>query len=704
MKVKITKRDGNLLVYSHTWPKNLIKIAAGKVLKNISDDELDKIEKNIFKEVLSYNKDILEYEEFRNCVKIGLKDYPDVCNAYLKTHKDEMAHYFDNVCDQMKNIMIDLDKSSGTKDSHLVSSQRALKLDAMERIIYQKFILTDEEQKAFDDGFIYIHDMGDRRDTINCCLFDMENVLKNGFEMGNIWIEEPDTLIEAFDLIASVTINASAQIYGGFTIPQIDNILSYYAKKSYNKYIQKYKNLNITNDICEKLAIEEVKSDMEYGFKSLECKLNTTISPRGDYPFITITLGICCDKFAELAASTAIKTRMNGQGKTNFKRPVLFPKLVFLFDHNLHTNGKPLYYLFEEALACSSKVMYPEFLSLTGEGYVASIYKKYGKVISPMCCRAFLSSWFKEGGMMPKNEVDEPIFVGRFNIGVVSLNLPMILAKSRKDNLDFHNILDVYLEMIRNIHKKTYSFLSKKKASSNPLGFMQGGLYGGHLQPNDTIEPLLKSSTASFGITALNELQQLYNNKSLVEDGKFALETIKYINDKVKCFQKEDNILYTVYGTPAETLCGKQAKQFKDMFGEIKNVSDRSYFSNSFHCHVSEHISQIEKQDYEFRFWDYVNGGKIQYIRFDYPKNVKALESIVMHAMDLGLYEGINLSLSYCNECGKDSYNSNKCPYCGSDNIIKIERMCGFISYTKINGESRLNDAKMDEIKDRISM
>ena len=247
--------------------------------------------------------------------------------------------------------------------------------------------------------------------------------------------------------------------------------------------------------------------------------------------------------------------------------------------------------------------MYPEYLSLTGDrGIVCEVYKK---VISPMCCRAFLTKWFERGGENPADDSDSPVFTGRFNIGVVSLNLPMILAKAREENKDFYEVLDCYLEIVRKIHKSTYKFLAQKRAYTNPLAFMQGGLYGGHLNRDDKIEPLLKSATASFGITALNELQYLYNRKSIVEDGKFVLEVAEYINMKVTEFQRLDHIQYSVYGTPAESLCGKQVKSFRDKFGNIENVSDRDYFSNSFHCHVSEEITQIEKQDYEARFWDF---------------------------------------------------------------------------------------------------
>ena len=275
----------------------------------------------------------------------------------------------------------------------------------------------------------------------------------------------------------------------------------------------------------------DVEKDYEQGFQGWEYKFNTVASSRGDYPFITVTAGLGTGVYEKMATLAMLKIRRGGQGKKECKKPVLFPKIVFLYDENLHGPGKISEDLFKAGVECSKKTMYPDWLSLTGDGYVASMYKKYGKVVSPMGCRAFLSPWYERGGMKPADENDTPIFVGRFNIGAISLHLPMIYAKAKKESKDFYEVLDYYLELIRKLHKRTYDYLGEMKASVNPLAFCEGGFLGGHLGIHDKIRPILKSSTASFGITALNELQELYNGKSLVEDGQFALDTLKYIND-----------------------------------------------------------------------------------------------------------------------------------------------------------------------------
>ena len=700
--------------------------------------------------------------------------------------------------------------------------------------------------------------------TGNCCLFDVQQVITGGFEMGNVWYNEPKTLDTAFDVLGDVILSTASQQYGGFTVPEVDSFLEPYAEKSYVKYRKEFlKNAleiigedseNASDAAMEQLpekikakaeryALKKVRRDYEQGFQGIEYKLNTVGSSRGDYPFITFTFGLATGKLAKMGNIVMMEVHMEGQGKEGFKRPVLFPKYVFLYDENLHGPGKECEDVFEAAIQCSAKTMYPDWLSLTGDGYVANMYKKYGRVISPMGCRAFLSPWYERGGMNPADENDKPVYVGRCNLGAISLHLPMILAKARRESRDFYEVLDEYMELIRGLHKRTYDYIGELRASVNPVMFCEGGLLGGHLKPNEKIRDLLPPMTMSYGITALNELQELYNGKSLVEDNSFALEVMKHINEKLAEYKAADHILYAVYGTPAESLCfcgsttvqtysgdkmikdivpgdlvysynekerkvelkkvvasqmtrrnadtvkvtfdngqevictpnhkfavnnneiieyveaiklrskdrvksnaeydnevvsvvpcermdvfdievednhnffvgegigvlvhncGLQIEQFRKEFGIIHNVSDRPYVSNSFHCHVSEQISPIRKQDLEYQFWDYFNGGKIQYVRYPLGYNIEAVRTIVRRAMKMGFYEGVNLALSYCDDCGYQAVDlGDVCPICGSKNLTKIDRMNGYLAYSRRKGDTRLNRAKMAEIAERKSM
>ena len=621
-----------------------------------------------------------------------------------RDYKIDFVNMLDKVYQESQKIMYIGDKENSNADSALVSTKRSLIFNQLNKELYKKFFLTVPELQAIRDGYIYIHDMSARRDTMNCCLFDVANVLKGGFEMGNIWYNEPKTLEVAFDVIGDIVMAAASQQYGGFTVPEVDKILAPYAQKTFDKKVAKYINMGVAQERAEQEALKDVEKDFHDGFQGWEYKFNTVASSRGDYPFITMTMGLGTSRFERLASLIMLDVRKGGQGKKDCKRPVLFPKIVFLYDKDLHGKGGELEDLFNAGVDCSRKTMYPDWLSLTGEGYIASMYKKYKRVISPMGCRAFLSPWYEKGGRKPADKDDKPIFVGRFNIGAISLHLPMIYAKAKHEGKDFYEVLDYYMEMMRNLHKRTYDYLGEMKASINPLGFCEGGFYGGHLGLHDKIKPILKSSTASFGITALNELQELHNGKSLAEDGEFALEVMHYINKKVDEYKEADGNLYAIYGTPAENLCGLQVQQFRKKYGVIDKVSDRGYVSNSFHCHVTENIGPIEKQDLEGRFWELLNGGKIQYVKYPISYNTKAVETLIERAMDKGFYEGVNLSLAYCDDCGHQELNMEVCPKCGSKNVTKIERMNGYLSYSRVKGDTRLNAAKMEEIKDRVSM
>ncbi len=705
--VQVIKKDGTLEDFNVQKVVDAVNKSANRVLITFTEEEERFICQFVEERVAELGIEKVAIAQMHNIVEGALERVnPTVAKSYrdYRNYKQDFVQMLDEVYTKSQSIMYIGDKENANTDSALVSTKRSLIFNEFNRELYKKFFLTTEEIQAIRDGYLYIHDMSARRDTMNCCLFNVKEVLEGGFEMGNIWYNEPKTLDVAFDVIGDIVLSAASQQYGGFTVPSADLILDKYAEKSYAKYMDKYMSLGLTREKAEEVAYRDVERDFGQGFQGWEYKFNTVASSRGDYPFITVTIGTGRTRFAKMASICMLRVRMNGQGKAGHKKPVLFPKVVFLYDENLHGPGKELEDVFEAGIECSRKTMYPDWLSLTGKGYIASMYKKYGEIISPMGCRAFLSPWYERGGMYPADDADRPVFVGRFNIGVVSLHLPMILAKSRQESRDFYEVLDYYLELIRKLHIRTYAYLGEMRASTNPLAYCEGGFYGGHLKYNEKIKPILKTATASFGITAFNELQRLYNGKSLVEDGQFALEVLEHINQKIEEFKKEDGHLYAIYATPAENLCGLQVKQFRKKYGIVENVSDREYVSNGFHCHVTEDITPIQKQDLEYRFWELSNGGKIQYVKYPISYNREAVKTLVRRAMDMGFYEGVNLSLAYCDDCGHEELDMDVCPVCGSRNLTKIDRMNGYLSYSRVKGDTRLNDAKMAEIAERKSM
>ena len=721
----VIKKDGTIEPYNEQKIIDACNKAARRAMYELSDNDYAQILNDVLAKIdESYDEDTdIEIYDMHNIVESVLEeDFPTVAKMYkeYRNYKKDFVHMMDKVYERSQSIRYIGDKSNANTDSALVATKRSLIYNELSGELYKKFFLTHDEKQAAKDGYIYIHDRSARLDTFNCCLFDVGNVMRGGFEMGNIWYNEPNYLDTAFDVIGDIILSTAAQQYGGFTVPEVDKILEPYAEKSYQKYKQEHYNILTESGICiselnrtdwdvkaSEYASKKVQRDFEQGWQGIEMKLNSVGSSRGDYPFVTMTIGLATSTLGKMAAISLLKVHSEGQGKKGFKRPVLFPKIVFLYDKNLHGDGSNKYPsadVFNAGIECSSKTMYPDWLSLTGNGYVAEMYKKYGKVVSPMGCRAFLSPWYEKGGMHPVDENDKPIFEGRFNLGVVSLHLPMILAKARRESKDFYEVLDYYLELIRGLHKRTYDYIGELRASVNPVAFCEGGLLCGNLKPTDKIKTILPPMTMSYGITALNELQRLYNGKSIREDGQFALEVMQYINDYTNRIKEEDHILYAIYGTPAESLCGLQIEQFRKIYGIIENVSDKPYVSNSFHCHVSEQMSPIEKQDKEGRFWDLFNGGKIQYCRYNLGYNKEAIKTLILRAMDKGFYEGVNLAMCYCEDCGYQQVEMDICPKCGSKMITKIDRMNGYLGFTRVHGETRYNEAKNAEIADRVSM
>ena len=709
--IKIQKKDGTYQSYNPDKILIAIRKSADRTVNGLTAKQEQQILDLVETDMLLHSKksNIIPVSLMHVFVENALKEInPEVATSYFsyRSTRKMWASMMGKIHSQINSLLFLGDRSNANADSKLGSTINCLMAGYLGTEMFINQFLNRDERQACEDGYIYVHDK-DKRETLpfNCCLFDIRTLLKGGFESAHTWYNEPKTIDTLFDVVGDVVTMAASQQYGGFTLPRVDEFIEPYAQRTYEKLYNKYIEKGVDKKIASELAEEEVTDMMYQGFQGWEYKFNTVASSRGDYPFVTITFGLAKSKWGKLASIAALETRRNGQGKKGFKKPVLFPKLVFLYDKNLHDEGKELEDIFDAAVLCSSKTMYPDYLSLTGDGYVADIYKKYGLVISPMGCRAFLSPWYERGGMEPADENDKPVFEGRFNMGVVSLNLPLIYKKAENDCKDFYEVLDYYLGLARNIHKKTYDYCGQIPASRNPLSFCQGGLYGGFLKPEEKIAPVLKSATASFGITALNELEWLASGKSITEGGEFSLKVMDYIENKINQFKKEDQHLYAIYGTPAEKLCGIQVEQFRKLFGIVPNVSDRTYVTNSFHCHVTEDISPIKKQDLENRFWNKFNGGKVQYVRYKIGYNIEGMKSLIRRAMKLGFYEGVNLALSYCDDCGHEEIDlGDVCPVCGSRNLTKIDKMNGYLAYSKVNGDTRLNSAKMDEIAERISM
>ena len=662
---------------------NACKKVAGKYLKDhcISSAKLHEI---VISQLVHHNF---------NLIASAYQEYRDYKNTYAKS--------WEQLKEDADQIIFLGDRENANFDSSLVSTKGSLVKGALTKELYKQFYLSKTEKFLTKRGDIYIHDLRDMIfGSVNCCLFDIGNVLKGGFKMSGIHYTEPKTVLSALQVIGDITLVATAQQFGGFTLPELDKVLLPYVIKSYDRYLIDYDNNT------EKAKASTIR-ELEQGFQALELKLNTVPSSRGDFAFTTITFGQwninepTDNKYwLNMIGSVILKVRQKGYDGV----PVVFPKLVFLYDKNLIDHDDYASELFNEAVKCSSKCMYPDYLSLTGnieQNQVGMEYHLYNKIISPMGCRAYLSHWTD-----PKT--NKVVTVGRCNIGAVSLNIPLIIAVAKKEfstnwKESFWNLLSDRLQVIREFLCKRYEIIRHTKASTNPLAFTQGGFYNGYRQPDEEVGDLVDYMTASFGITALNEATVLWCGKSLYEDKSiFANKVIDFILAKLDKYKEQDHHLYALYGTPAESLCGTQATQYREYTGDNQFGS---FFSNSFHCHVSEDITPIEKQDTEATAFHKVAGGHIQYVRLDNPENLEATKAIIERGMSLGFYQGVNFDSCHCNDCGTSFTNGGKtCPSCGSHNITTISRVCGYLGYSNINGHTRMNDAKLDEIKQRKSM
>lgn len=406
----VRKKDGTLEPYNEQKIIDACNKAARRAMYELSDKDYITIVDDVLtriEEIYDDDSDIEIYDMHNIVESVLEEDFPTVAKMYkeYRNYKKDFVHMMNKVYERSQSIRYIGDKSNANTDSALVATKRSLIYNELSGELYKKFFLTHDEKQAAKDGYIYIHDRSARLDTFNCDLFRVGEVMKGGFEMGNIWYNEPNYLDTAFDVMGDIILSTAAQQYGGFTVPEVDKILEPYAEKSYEKYLVEFNDLSddIFDNVAmggshewdmtelskraDKYATNKVQRDFEQGWQGIEMKLNSVGSSRGDYPFVTMTLGLATSKFGKMAAISLLKVHSEGQGKKGFKRPVLFPKIVFLYDKNLHGDGSDKYPsadVFNAGLDCSSKTMYPDWLSLTGDGYVAEMYKKYGKVVSPM--------------------------------------------------------------------------------------------------------------------------------------------------------------------------------------------------------------------------------------------------------------------------------------------------------------------------------
>ena len=710
--MKIIKKNGTLVDFDGQKIIDAIRKSAERAMVRLTKEQETEVVAEVAYQCSKYEllmQDDTPVAEVHKMVEKALRGIaPEVAEAYAnyRNYKTTFVRMMDDVLKYQNEVLYLGDRSNANTDSSTVPTQAALIGDEVRKEFYNEFFLTPEEQQACKEGQIYVHDKNKRLLTYNCCIYDVEHLLENGFELANIPYTKPKHLDTAIGVLKDIIMTAGGSQYGGITIGQVDKILAPYCEMEYeNKKKELLDSItlccdttNINIQKVEQIAKEAVQKTLRQGIQMMEYAFNTLSSNRGDYIFVTFTFGLEESEWGREVARAIMETRIGGQGAKDKKKPVLFPKLVYLHDKNKHGKDKPLRKDYEYAVYCQAHTMFPDLLSLTGfgtDGGTCDSYKKYGVAIQPMGCRSFISVLKDEDGNVMPCE-------GNFNLGVVSLNLPYIYQEAKIKEIDFYKHLDHFLDMAFKIHIRTRDFLGEKTASTNPLAFCYGGLAHSHLKPEDKIRPALEWATCSIGITALQELTLLHTGHGIAEDNTFAKEVIEHILQRVNECKHETGLRLGLYGTPAESLCGTQLQQFKREFGVIPGVSDKEWFTNSFHVAADEEINQFQKQSAEFELFHMINGGHIQYIRTDNVDNFEASLALADRAMEMGFYFGANINNCFCNDCGLNEPDmGDTCPHCGGHDITEINRVCGYLGYSRVKGDTRFNDAKLAEKKAR---
>ena len=398
MKTKIIKKSGRVEDFNPDKIKKAVEKSANRVLTHLTEEDFEAIIRFVSNFLMDLNLEEISVQELHPIVELGTQLVSQtVAESYrsYRNYKGDFAKMLDEVYRQVQTILYQVDHENANSDSALICTKRTFIAGYLMKELYKKFFLNAEELEAIEDGYIYIHDLTDRLlGSFNCCLFDVETVLNGGFELAHQWYNEPNTLDVACDVIGDIIMSASANQYGGFTISQIDKVLAKYARKSFKNHLEdiQFEHFEISRQYpnkrqqakMEALAWRRLKRELEQGIQGFEIKLNTVASSRGSFPFTTFTFGLVDDEFEKLVAETILKVRKGGQGKEGYKRSVVFPKLVLLYDEARHGIGQKDEDLFDLAVETCAVAMYPDVLSMNGSDIVGEMYRQYGEVISPI--------------------------------------------------------------------------------------------------------------------------------------------------------------------------------------------------------------------------------------------------------------------------------------------------------------------------------
>jgi len=706
--MKIVKRDGKIVPYD----KQKIVVAISKANAEVAEEDrvTDEEIKKIVKNIEGLKKERMLVEEIQDIIEkeLVLLDKYELSKTYMLYRYKRALVRKANTTDEsilslIRNTNKELAEENSNKSTTLASTQRDYIAGEVSRDLTKRILLPEKISDAHEQGILHFHDADYFVQPIfNCCLINISDMLDNGTVMNGKMIESPKSFQVACTVMTQIIAAVASNQYGGQSV----NIahLGKYLRKSKEKFIKKLTKKyekTLTKEQIEEIVSDRLKDELSAGVQTIQYQINTLMTTNGQSPFVTIFMYLKeDDEYIEenaMIIEEILKQRYEGikNEKGVYVTPA-FPKLIYVLDENNNLTGGKYDYLTELAIKCSSKRMYPDYISakLMRENYE-------GNVFSPMGCRSFLSTW--------KDEKGNYKFEGRFNQGVVSLNLPQIGLEVDGNEEEFWKLFDERLELCKEALMCRHYALLGTTSDISPVHWQYGAI--ARLKKGEKIDKYLKDgySTISLGYIGIYELTKIIKGVSHTdpEGEKFALRVMNHLRNKCEEWKKETGLGFGLYGTPAESLCYKFARIDKEKYGVIKDVTDKGYYTNSYHVDVREKIDAFSKLKFESKFQPISSGGAISYVEVpNMQHNLEALTEVVKFIYDNIQYAEFNTKSDYCHECGFDGEIEVDddlnwvCPNCGNKDKSKMNvtrRTCGYL------GENFWNVGKTKEIKSRVT-
>lgn len=705
--MQVIKRDGRAVTYDRSKIILAIQKANSEVepCEKISDEKIEEIvgsieAKNRKRMLVEDIQDIIEQGIMADGKFVLAKTY--IIYRYSRELIRKANTTDDSILSLIQNRNKDVMEENSNKNATVASTQRDLIAGEVSKDLTKRMLLPEKISKAHEEGAIHFHDADYFLQPIfNCCLINIGDMLDNGTVMNGKLIESPKSFQVACTIVTQIIASVASSQYGGQSVDV--RHLGKYLRKSYNKYKKRYTEEfgdKIDPDTLEKLITERLKDELKSGVQTIQYQINTLMTTNGQSPFVTLFLNLRKDdeyiKENAMIIEEILRQRLEGiKNEAGVYVTPAFPKLIYVLDEHNCLKGGEYDYITELAIKCSAKRMYPDYIS------AKKMRENYeGNVFSCMGCRSFLSPWKDENG--------EYKWEGRFNQGVVSLNLPQIGILAKGNEEKFWSMLDERLDLCYEALMCRHNALLGVTSDVSPVHWQYGAI--ARLKKGEKIDPLLKDgySTISLGYIGLYEVTKLMTGKSHTEpEGEeFALRVMNRLRKACDTWKEETGLGFGLYGTPAESLCYRFARIDQERFGTIDDVTDKGYYTNSYHVDVREKIDAFSKFRFESQFQTISSGGAISYVEIPNMRhNLEALEEIVRFIYDNIQYAEFNTKSDYCHVCDYDGEiminddNEWECPQCGNKDHSKMNvtrRTCGYL------GENFWNVGKTKEIKARV--